>query len=214
MQDIQSILGQLDTAIFAKDLSHRYTYCNEKFAHATGEDSPGACYGKTDADVIWREYAGIYELSDNKVFAGQVLCNVFEPHRQLHRDKMTILVNKHPLLNRSGETVGIICSYVDVTDLNIVAPVCLASSLNQGYFDLGKYFDHATLSMREFEVFKKTLMGQTAKQIAHSLCVSPKTVETYVSRIKIKMQCTTRGEIISEAIRSGLYHQLLNILSK
>lgn len=213
MQIVESLLSQLETAIFAKDLSHRYIYCNEKLARASGEDSAAACYGKTDADLIWKKYSDVYLLSDKKVFAGHSLCNIFEPQRQTDCDQMTILINKHPLLNRAGEIVGVVGSYVDVTNLSIARQHNIISSSAIKGFDLGKYFDHATLTNREFQVLKMVLLGRTAKQIASTLLISQKTVETHITKIKEKMQCTSRGDIISQAVISGLYQRLLSVLT-
>jgi DNA-binding CsgD family transcriptional regulator len=201
-----NVISQLKTAIFAKDLSHRVIYCNEHFAEVAGEDSPSACFGKTDDNLLWKKYAEIYKAGDRKVFHGQILMNVLEPQYQVHNE-VTILLNKHPLLNENGQTIGVIGSYVDVSDLRVFKKTKQSNEEING-FNLGDYFGNAVLTAREFQVLKQLLLGHSAKKIASILAISPKTIETHIVKIKRKMQCITRGDIIHQSIVSGLYHRL------
>lgn len=83
-----------------------------------------------------------------------------------------------------------------------------------GYYDeiskryyLGEeVFGNAFFSTREIEVFKRLLLGYTAKQTGQLLKISPKTVEDYISNIKLKLQAKSKGEIIATAIQFGLTH--------
>lgn len=208
MYPVQQVVSQLNSIIFAKDLSHRIIYCNERFAQVSGEASPAACHGKTDAQFIWKKHTHLYWDGDVTAFRGSSLFNVIEPQRQVHGDAM-ILLNKHPLLNAKGIVIGVVGSYIDVTGLRIHEKQCGLQADEQG-FSLGGYFDNAMLSSREFQVLKQILLGRTAKDIGSDLFISQKTVETHVSNIKTKMQCKTRGDIISQAVYSGLYYKFLN----
>ncbi len=57
------------------------------------------------------------------------------------------------------------------------------------------------LSDREFEVFRLFGEGQTAKEIAARLNLSPKTVAVHRDHIKEKMGYQTSAEMIREAVR-------------
>ncbi|MBC7943857.1 MAG: response regulator transcription factor, partial [Burkholderiales bacterium] len=63
---------------------------------------------------------------------------------------------------------------------------------------------HASLSEREFQIFRKLAVGQTASQIAEELFISVKTVSTYRSRILQKMKMKTNADLTYYAIKSGL----------
>lgn len=52
------------------------------------------------------------------------------------------------------------------------------------------------LSKREQEVIYHMIDGLTAKQIARSINISHRTVETYLDRIKSKLNCRNKYEII------------------
>jgi DNA-binding NarL/FixJ family response regulator len=57
------------------------------------------------------------------------------------------------------------------------------------------------LSDREFEIFRLFGEGQTAKEIASRLNLSPKTVSVHRDHIKEKMGYQTSAEMIREAVR-------------
>jgi two-component system response regulator NreC len=60
------------------------------------------------------------------------------------------------------------------------------------------------LSVREREVFFLMLDGHTSKETAEQLALSPKTVDTYRSRIMTKMGMNSVPELLKFAISKGL----------
>jgi DNA-binding NarL/FixJ family response regulator len=67
----------------------------------------------------------------------------------------------------------------------------------------------AALSKREMETAVLVSVGRTNQQIAHTLGLSQKTVETYLTRIFRKLNVCSRSQIAtligrSESIRTGL----------
>lgn len=64
---------------------------------------------------------------------------------------------------------------------------------------------HETLSDREFEVFRMITCGKQPAQIAKELCVSPKTVQTYRTRILEKMKIKTNAELVRYAYTHQLF---------
>lgn len=59
----------------------------------------------------------------------------------------------------------------------------------------------AVLSARELEVFESLGRGETTREIAEKLLVSVKTVETYRSRIRNKLNLKTTGDLIKRSIQ-------------
>jgi len=62
----------------------------------------------------------------------------------------------------------------------------------------------AVLSAREREVLRFTARGFSNLEIAERLFVSPKTVDTYRSRIMAKLDLHRRSELVEYALRHGL----------
>jgi DNA-binding NarL/FixJ family response regulator len=60
------------------------------------------------------------------------------------------------------------------------------------------------LSTREREILQLVVEGNSSAKIADSLCLSPKTVETYRSRIMSKINVRDMPGLVKFAIRNGL----------
>lgn len=65
---------------------------------------------------------------------------------------------------------------------------------------------HASLSDREFLIFRKLTAGDAVSEIAQRLNLSAKTVSTYKARVLQKMHMTS----VADLIRYGLKHNLLD----
>lgn len=64
------------------------------------------------------------------------------------------------------------------------------------------------LSPREQEVLALTAEGYSSKEIGEKLFISPKTVDTYRSRIMEKLKLNHRAELVRFALRTGLLKEL------
>ena len=60
-----------------------------------------------------------------------------------------------------------------------------------------------SLSEREAEVIRLNAQGYTSKEIAQSLKLSPRTLETYKSRAMAKLNLSSRADLIRYAARCG-----------
>lgn len=63
---------------------------------------------------------------------------------------------------------------------------------------------YESLSEREREVLKLIALGHTAKEVADKLVISPKTVETYRTRIMEKLNLQSRVDLVQYALARGL----------
>ena len=62
------------------------------------------------------------------------------------------------------------------------------------------------LSLREREVLQLVVDGRTSAEIGDLLCLSPKTVDTYRSRLMSKLGIENVPDLVKFAIRRGLSH--------
>jgi DNA-binding CsgD family transcriptional regulator len=60
------------------------------------------------------------------------------------------------------------------------------------------------LTERERDVMMYTAEGFSSSEIGEKLFISPKTVDTYRSRIMEKLGLTHRSELVRQALRAGL----------
>ena len=74
-------------------------------------------------------------------------------------------------------------------------------------FELGpdaEVLPHELLSEREYQVLCRLGSGKSVKAIASELCLSPKTVGTYRTRVLEKMKLTSNAELIRYTVQHGL----------
>ena len=64
--------------------------------------------------------------------------------------------------------------------------------------------EHAGLTRRELEVVRLVALGQTDREIARELFLSPRTVETHVLNIRSKLDCRSRADAARRANELGL----------
>jgi len=60
------------------------------------------------------------------------------------------------------------------------------------------------LTPRQLQILQAVARGQTAKQIARALDLSPRTVEMHVARVLATLQCSSRAEAVHKANEAGL----------
>ncbi|MEX2528662.1 MAG: response regulator transcription factor [Gemmatimonadota bacterium] len=74
--------------------------------------------------------------------------------------------------------------------------------------DAGEGGSLQELSAREREVLALTAEGYSSTEIGQKLFISPKTVDTYRSRIMQKLRLNHRSELVRFALRAGLLKEL------
>ena len=66
---------------------------------------------------------------------------------------------------------------------------------------------HGGLTPRELEVIRHLAAGQTDREIALEMFLSPRTVETHVRNIRMKLDCRSRAQAARRAAELGLLEQ-------
>lgn len=202
----ETILENLNIFIFAKDKNLKFLYCNENFAAAAGLDSPNQVIGKTDYEMYWKKHADFYRNGDALVLNGHAKINQLEIQTQPTKIA-NVLLTKNILQDKNKNILGIVGSYIDISGYSL--------KKNAGRFDekehrfyLGDYFNNEYFTKNELEIFKRLLLGWSVEKISNFLCRSKKTTETHIGNIKLKLQCSSKNEIIPRAIEFGLTYIL------
>ena len=63
---------------------------------------------------------------------------------------------------------------------------------------------NGSLTRREIEVVRLVAMGHTSREIARELFLSPRTVESHVANILLKLDCRSRADAARRASELGL----------
>lgn len=192
---------------WAKDTQFRFISCSENFARAAGMDSPQQIVGKTDFDVYWRDNADFYRTTDCLAIQGNLYLN--QPELLCTVTKtLQMLVTKCPLFDDHGNCVGIAGCNIDTTDYCLIKKSGCFDAENK-VFQLGDELGNEYLTKREVDILKGLLLGYTSKEIGRLFNLSYRTVEGYIEIIKRKLQCTSKNNIITTAIKSGLIYLIL-----
>lgn len=114
---IEEIINTIPVRVFWKDRNLIYLGCNNLFAHDAGLSDPKEIIGKDDYQMGWRDQAELYRNDDRNVIESGESKILFEESQTTPEGKtITLLTSKIPLQNSEGEIIGILGTYLDITD--------------------------------------------------------------------------------------------------
>lgn len=174
------------------------------------------CIGKKDALLPWGDFAETLKHHDHAAIT-QKAVSLIEP---LHLDKSTVIpihIVKSAIVDKTGETIGILAqSNFSTTSNNSLSFLSILNQKDKKILDyllscqIKDYDSQLKLTQRETECLFLLIRGKSAKEIARFLEISPRTVEEYIEHIKVKMNVSTRHQIITKAIEM----KMLEIIPK
>ncbi|MGA9755786.1 MAG: PAS domain S-box protein [Desulfobaccales bacterium] len=125
---LQLIIESIPVRVFWKDNDLRYMGCNTLFAHDAGFSNPQQLLGKDDFAMGWKEQADPYRRDDRQVMESRrSKINIVEPQTTPAGDKIWLKTSKVPLIQPSGEVVGVLGVYEDITEHKQAEEALLAS---------------------------------------------------------------------------------------
>jgi len=113
---LNTIIDTIPIRVFWKSKTLRYLGCNTLFAHDAGLKLPQELIGKDDYQMRWAPQADLYREDDHAVMeSGE--SKLFYEEEQTTQDGESIWLStsKVPLKNSSGEIIGILGTYEDIT---------------------------------------------------------------------------------------------------
>jgi PAS domain S-box-containing protein len=114
---LAEVVNAIPVRVFWKDKDSVYLGCNTTFAHDAGFAGPKDIIGKNDGQMVWREQAEVFRSDDRQVMmSGQSKLLIEESKKTPEGKTITVLTNKLPLRNAKGEIIGILGTYMDVTE--------------------------------------------------------------------------------------------------
>jgi len=165
---------------YAKDKKGFYITMNQDFLDVSVIESASDVIGYTDEAMPWAYNAHTLMQNDARVIKTEVIQTYME--RSIYQGKPHYFRStKSPLIGRMGKIIGVQCISIPVSDRCLIP-----------------------LTKQQTACLKELARGFTHKQIALSLGLAQKTVEHYLDAVKIKLDCKTRSELISQAIERGL----------
>ena len=113
---LKTIIDTAPVRIFWKDQEGVYLGCNQAFLNDAGLSDESQIIGKSDYDMVWGENAHAYREDDRRVReSGIPELNFLERQAQKEGKYLMLSTSKVPLIDPSGETIGVLGLYQDIT---------------------------------------------------------------------------------------------------
>lgn len=204
------LIAQLPGYFLWKDTGSRYLGGNFNTAKLFGFRSADELVGITDYDIKCPAVtcADRWVSQDRLlVESGQSLL-ALETEVYADGEPKTLLLQKLPMYDQDQQVVGVQCYCVDVDTGSVkdLSRKLLVS--NRQYVLAGKKQSYPIverypvegLSVRETECLFFLMRGKSARAIGSRLSLSGRTVEYYLIRLKNKLKCTNKAQLIEKAI--------------
>lgn len=177
--------------VFWKNTELIYMAYNDFGGTQLGFSSGQDIIGLTDFEIFSMSTATIIRNYDTQVIQTQQQI-FYSSERIVSRINMvlTFLTHKIPLFDQNQTLIGLLG----------ISVVRRLSNCN-GY---PSQCEECLLSKREQDCVRYLSFGLTIKEVAKKLQVSPRTVETYITRGKIKLHCNSKSELISAFLEKTL----------
>jgi two-component system, cell cycle sensor histidine kinase and response regulator CckA len=116
-QMLRLILDTIPERVFWKNRDLTYAGCNKQFAADASYDNPEDVMGKNDFELGWKAVAPLYRLDDEWVMnTNSPKYGYEEPQERPDGTVRWIRTSKVPLHDGTGNVIGVLGSYQDVTD--------------------------------------------------------------------------------------------------
>ncbi|MBU0986686.1 MAG: PAS domain S-box protein, partial [Proteobacteria bacterium] len=115
---LHTVLDAIPTAVFWKDRDSFYIGGNRTWLTAAGLNSSEEVVGKSDYELPWhKEQANSFREGDRRVMeTGLSEYNIIEPYRKADGTQAWAKTNKVPLRDMTGNIVGVLGTYEDITE--------------------------------------------------------------------------------------------------
>lgn len=204
--DVESFLALPSCHVYWKNCEGQYIGCNDLQAKNMSLNKNSEVIGKTDFDFYWKNVANIYWDNDQEVIGNNSPKIACEPMRLADGSIEDGISYKIPLLSADGASIGVFGLSFRLTEKSsvynyygLLGSIGMPHAVPQREVKI----DNTRLSKREIECLYYLVRGMSAKQIANQLTLSYRTVEYYFERMKDKLSCDSRSELIAKIIDAG-----------
>ncbi|NRB10681.1 MAG: helix-turn-helix transcriptional regulator [Rickettsiaceae bacterium] len=121
-----------------------------------------------------------------------------------------MLEHKKPIHNEEGNVIGVFTSSNDITNLIFKKYNSLnlldkrfTSNLKHKKYILTSEFSPLSLTKKQKECLAWVIRGKTNKEIVYLMGISCRTVDEHIQKMKLKLDCNSKSQLIEKAIDSG-----------
>ncbi len=194
-----------------KNINSTILNCNNTMRDFLGCEKFGHVIGKCDFDFHWADFAEFYLSHEQDALANKIYTSL-QPGIDKNGGETLFMCHKEPYYS-DGDIIGLIAHAYPIPnkamlELSHTLKLCNTFTKQDTHTISDRSYRKPNLSNRERECLFFLLRGRTAKSIAKILSISPRTVEVYLDRLKDKLGCLTKNELIERAIDEGFFHEI------
>jgi PAS domain S-box-containing protein len=192
-RQFRAFLDSMPGIAWIKDSQFRYLWLSSSYARLHGR-SAGEFLGRDDFQVWPENLARQYRKDDERALLVNGPVQFVEQSPFADGSTATWLAVKFPLPDAGG-AMGVAGIAFDITNLH-------ADEGSAGV--TGKQDPLENLSGRERQVLQLIVNGHTSAEVGERLGLSPKSVDTYRSRLMAKLSIDDLPSLVKFALRHGL----------
>lgn len=207
------IFEQLPGYIGWKDINGYHLGCNRNLAAVLHLKDSTEIIGLQDHELADHtiESSLFHKKNDQLVLKGDTIRGIHKSAAP-YDGKLFYFVKK-PLFNKANKMTGLIyyChEFVASTALSSLFDINIkyGAEFVPSHYRIGSHDNVFNLSTRELECLFFILRGRSAKQIGEIMCLSKRTIESYIENIKSKFGCNTKSDLLLIAITNGYINHL------
>jgi len=155
-------------------------------------------------DIALKDSSGIELIKDLKQACPEVAVLVLSMHEEPHYAERALRAGARGYVMKRETTKKVIMAINQVLAGKLCVSETVAAAMAAKFVEgktLATNSPVEQLSDRELEVFELLGQGRTTRQIAETLHISLKTVQSYCARVKEKLNLTSATQLLLEAVR-------------
>jgi DNA-binding CsgD family transcriptional regulator len=197
-----ALFENIPFALYWKDRKGTYLGANHFIATKGGYQETQDVLGLVDFDFTWIKEAPIFRHNDQQVIETGALGCFLEPSTHAGNMKAYAISHKLPLKTRLNKIIGCIGLSFQIDPKTTPIPLSL-------WDHPLLYNTDVILSPRQIDCLYRLVLGMTIREIGESLALSYKTVEHYIETVKMKLNCSSRSQLIRKAFSLTAIKDLL-----
>ena len=176
--------------IYCYDLNHKFICANknliEVFNELMGYRRDMDIIDKTPTEIHQQKGMEVVIQENNQVISTGKVMQFLNRVNFNNRRSMIFLTIKAPMYDDEKKIAGVfgVSQLLSIYDIELRIPV--------------------KLTKREQECLTLLMRGKTAKEVAVSLNLSIRTIESYLNNLKYKFNCLSKSQLLKKAYELGL----------
>lgn len=218
LQLLQSVMENSSNLYLIKDIDSSILLANTTAAKYLGYGSAEELMGKNikaeNYPCDTRELSSLFYQEDQEVLLNKTQSSFIFYTRFADNNWHMMYGTKTPVLDKDAKPIGIIDNYMDITNnpffnfshllLNEQVVTTTQKLKRQFTYKLTDTIEELDITDRQLECLYFLLSGKNSAEIAETLQLSKRTIETHMENLKKKLNCKTKTSLIEFALHKGL----------